>query len=137
MKTIRDLKIGDIFEDGIVYNIEDNAIEIVSIICRLLYRNQIDISDIWQIPTISDFNKLLSKNILNNINAVYKNVNRRGINPHWIYLVKDNVDYAKDIIHYQDLGIIDANIMGVSTYTRRIPTFLIRSIKLKNEDENS
>ena len=61
MKTIRDLKIGDIFEDGIVYNIEDNAIEIVSIMCRLLYRNQIDISDIWQIPTISDFNKLLSK----------------------------------------------------------------------------
>ena len=132
MKIIRDLKIGDIFEDGIVYNIEDNTIEIVSIICRLLYRNQIDISSIWQIPTISDFNKLLSKNTLNNINITYKNVKRRGINPHWIYLVKDNIDYAKDIIYYQDLGIIDADIMAISTYTRRIPTFLVRSIKLKN-----
>jgi len=134
MKIIRALKIGDIFEDGIVYNIEDNAIKIVSITCQLLYRNQIDLSDIWQIPTVSDFNKLLSKNILNNINIAYKNANRRGVNPHWIYLVKDNIDYAKDIIYYQDLGIIDANIMGVSTYIRRIPTFLVRSIKLKNEE---
>lgn len=134
MKIIRALKIGDIFEDGIVYNIEDNAIKIVSITCQLLYRNQIDVSDIWQIPTVSDFNKLLSKNILNNINIAYKNMNRRGVNPHWIYLVKDNIDYAKDIIYYQDLGIIDANIMGVSTCIRRIPTFLVRSIKLKNEE---
>ena len=100
------LNIGDVFEDGIIYEINNDIIKIISILQKVVSYTNIKYTGLWHPISIEDIQKCFNKETCIKLNKVWNNLHVCGINKHWIYLVKDVDKYGNPLVYYGDRGIV-------------------------------
>ena len=124
------LNVGDIFEDGIIYEINKNDIKIISKVQKLVSSDNKGNIKLWELPSINDLEKWFIKDTYIKINKTYHSFNSPGINKHWIYLIKDINVNGDALIYYGDFNIIKISDLNLPENNPTFPTFYVRTIKI-------
>ena len=124
------LNIGDVFEDGIIYEINNDIIKIISILQKVVSYTNIEYTGLWHPISIEDIQKCFNKETYIKLNKVWNNFHVCGINKHWIYFVKDVDKCGNPLVYYGDRGIIKISDLNLPTNAESFPVFYTRIIKI-------
>ena len=124
------LNIGDVFEDGIIYEINNDIIKIISILQKVVSYTNIKYTGLWHPISIEDIQKCFNKETCIKLNKVWNNLHVCGINKHWIYLVKDVDKYGNPLVYYGDRCIVKISDLNLPTNDESFPVFYTRIIKI-------